>query len=696
MNNFYVGDSFVRPQLNEIIRSGESIRIPPKYMDVLVCLTERPDDVWPREELLERAWPDAIVVDGNLTRAIHELRKVLEVDASKPRLIQTIAKRGYLLTEFHSAHETEAPEASFDLTVAGKRTRPAATAYWAVAAVAALFVAATTAVTKFDREASFPYAALTDPVPLTSLVGDELDPALSPNGRFAAFAWRNSDAADTDLFVKEISTGAMRLVSGDSASERYPAWSPDGSSLAFVRCGDGAAALHVVDYEGGSSRVLTTLASDECARASSLSWSPDGRRIAFVDAAKAGFSGIQTLLIEDGTRSSLTSPGSETTDRMPSFSPNGTRIAFVRAKASGHEIREVGTAGGESNLVARADFLVSGLDWSPDGRYIIYASNGDLWHVDVTRGETRKMAGSAKYDEEPTLSRNGDRLAYVSTSLDVNVWTMDLDGSSGAEPSRLLSSTRIDGDPAISPDGNRVAFISDRDGQCGIWIGDRGETHSSKIVSFNHECMEMASPRWSPDGGSIAYAAYTGAHTDVYAINVTSRLITRLTDHPADDANPSWSADGGHVYYSSDRSGTSKLYRVPSHGGASAAVGDQEAFVASEDLHGAYIYFTRRNEGGLLRTKVGGGPVEVVIAKLHGLDGSNWRLTDRGVYYVHRSGASTPAIEFLDLTTGVRTRIAELPISPDECLRADFSPDGTWTAFAKVDYGDRDIVIVGT
>src|SRR5262245_64081674 len=66
-------------------------------MSVLVCLAEHPAEPVSKEKLLQTVWPDTFVGEGVLVRSIVELRRVFEDDAKDPRVIQTIAKRGYRL-----------------------------------------------------------------------------------------------------------------------------------------------------------------------------------------------------------------------------------------------------------------------------------------------------------------------------------------------------------------------------------------------------------------------------------------------------------------------------------------------------------------------------------------------------------------------------------------------------------------------
>src|SRR6266567_2595813 len=92
-----VGDWFVEPQLNNISANGNTIRVEPKIMQVLVCLAEHAGEVVRKESLIRSVWADTFVTDDVLTRSISELRRMFGDVAKEPRYIQTIPKGGYRL-----------------------------------------------------------------------------------------------------------------------------------------------------------------------------------------------------------------------------------------------------------------------------------------------------------------------------------------------------------------------------------------------------------------------------------------------------------------------------------------------------------------------------------------------------------------------------------------------------------------------
>jgi DNA-binding winged helix-turn-helix (wHTH) protein len=89
------------------------VRLEPKIMAVLLCLTSRPGEVVTRRAIIDRVWATEFISDSTLTHAIATLRRVLGDDAACPRFIETIPKRGYRLvaevaTDRH-AHPGPAP-----------------------------------------------------------------------------------------------------------------------------------------------------------------------------------------------------------------------------------------------------------------------------------------------------------------------------------------------------------------------------------------------------------------------------------------------------------------------------------------------------------------------------------------------------------------------------------------------------------
>lgn len=92
-----IGECWANRTTNELDRAGDTVRIEPKVMEVLMLLADHAGEVVSREELLAAVWPDVVVGDDALTQSIIKLRKALGDNPRAPSYIETISKRGYRL-----------------------------------------------------------------------------------------------------------------------------------------------------------------------------------------------------------------------------------------------------------------------------------------------------------------------------------------------------------------------------------------------------------------------------------------------------------------------------------------------------------------------------------------------------------------------------------------------------------------------
>jgi len=94
---FFINDWRVVPAEGLLARGNETVRLEPKTMQVLVYLASKPGQVISRDELEQNVWRNELVGYGAVTNAVIKLRKALQDDSRKPRIITTIPKKGYQL-----------------------------------------------------------------------------------------------------------------------------------------------------------------------------------------------------------------------------------------------------------------------------------------------------------------------------------------------------------------------------------------------------------------------------------------------------------------------------------------------------------------------------------------------------------------------------------------------------------------------
>ena len=217
----------------ELRKAGVKLKFGGQPFQVLSILLERPGELVTREQLQNRLWPDTFVdVDHNLNTAINKIREALGDSAESPRYVETIPRRGY---RFIGAVDAPTPSPAV-IPIEPIRATPSHPRWVRIGAfiavVLVLSIGAELGFRSLRHAATAKYdsgEAGLNPVPFTALPGAETSPAFSPDGSRIAFAWNGDPASKGkgfDLYVKAIgSETTVRLTQQPSAS-LSPAWSP--------------------------------------------------------------------------------------------------------------------------------------------------------------------------------------------------------------------------------------------------------------------------------------------------------------------------------------------------------------------------------------------------------------------------------------------------------------------------------------
>jgi dipeptidyl aminopeptidase/acylaminoacyl peptidase/CubicO group peptidase (beta-lactamase class C family) len=198
----------------------------------------------------------------------------------------------------------------------------------------------------------------------------------------------------------------------DIAVPEQPAISPDGSRIAYVlRTQDTTAdkpvtSLWRIGTAGGDPVRLTQGTGD-----SAPAWSPDGTRLAFLRSGGDGPAQVWTLPADGGEPERLTSLPMGA--GRPLWSPDGTRLAFA-APVDGT------AADGEDDAArarrAKAPIVADRLDYQADGSGLLRSLHVHVHVVDVASGECRQVTDGDWHAGEPAWSPNGSRLAFVAAT----------------------------------------------------------------------------------------------------------------------------------------------------------------------------------------------------------------------------------------------------------------------------------------
>jgi len=541
---FRVGEWIAEPAWNRIRRNSETVKLEPLVMRLLAKLAAAPGRPLRRQVLLDTIWPDTIVNEEALSRAVSQLRRALGDDPKAPQYLQTVHKGGYCLIAPVVPVQAEATPASKSDT--RSRTLPSWLLYVLIAGFVAAFL-------YLAIEPSGRPLALRPLIPLTSEPGREIDPAISPDGKRVAYL--ASGAGGYELLMRKVEGGAPLRLTGSALTKGHPVWSPSGDRIAFVGAQGAAAGIYIISSKGGEPVKLVDLPSWSYG----LDWSPDGRSLAFSDAAPGEAPRIVLINISSKAARPVALSDNSAGDVKPVFSPDGTRVSFLRRDQLGRQqIAVVNLAGGGAAEILKAPPQeLRGLDWAPDGLSLIYSAKSGrrygLWRIKAdgsAPAQAQPMEGGDLYN--PSVSSDG-RVVVEEVEQDRDVWGVVF-GQSSATP--LIRSTSGDYDPAYAPGGNRMAFVSERSGTPEVWVHSTGAEVRRRTNLLNDEIRNIS---WSPDGTQLAFVAEKGGAAAIYTARVLGGNPVRMLRKAEGLIPIGWAAGGNAIFLLASENGFWRL-----------------------------------------------------------------------------------------------------------------------------------------
>jgi Tol biopolymer transport system component len=350
----------------------------------------------------------------------------------------------------------------------------------------------------------------------------------SPDGRMLAVEDSDSPLAAPSIFLVTIETGEERRLTTPQAGsfgDTYPAFSPDGRTVAFIRSPNSQVSdIHLVSVTGGEPRRLTY---DNLFLTSKLAWSVDGRDIIF-SSPRGGLYSLWQVQVSGGPPRRVVGAGEDAIS--PAVSMRGGRLAYIYQKRDTNIWRAPGPS---SKAKAEAPVMLisstrkdDGMQFSPDGKRIVFTSD-----------------------------RSGSYEIWASTS-------------DGQNPIKLTNfGGSHTGTPRWSPDGTRIALDSRPEGHSSIYVVG---LDGSNLRRLTIGTAEDVLPSWSRDGRWIYFGSRRSGDWEVWKIPAEGGEAAQVTRNGGEEAFES--PDGQYVYYT--KHNVSGIWRMPTAGGEEIRIFD--------------------------------------------------------------------------------------------------------------------------
>jgi Tol biopolymer transport system component len=395
--------------------------------------------------------------------------------------------------------------------------------------------------------------------------------SLSPDG--SQLAYSSFQNRKSFIFTAPIGGGpANRLTNHWS---REPAFSPDGTKIAYVRLFEpwnavAPGEIWVVSASGGE----PVRVSEMPGIVRGPIWSPDGSRIAFYRGSNGEQARNEIWIVSITSSGNPTGPGKkiELPSRTRHFlagwtSDNAIGIPFLTPYREA--IYTISAEGGKATQIS-PNGLVRHPRWTPDGERVflrwgrgaiafVPSDGGDITIVeppaDSRLVEVTSGGGNVVSPDGGTIAfsayQRGDR------PIRQHIWTMPVDGG---KPTELTHGPDADRFPRWSPDGSNVAFIRAEEtgdsAQINIWTAPAVGGESAPLTG-PADRVDWSPISWSPDGSLIAYFSNVSSIRVKPVNGGRSRDVVAVDEHTQEN-ELAWSPDSQEIVYTSD----GRIWRV--------------------------------------------------------------------------------------------------------------------------------------
>jgi Tol biopolymer transport system component len=411
------------------------------------------------------------------------------------------------------------------------------------------------------------------------MTGDYLGLAFSPDGEAVLYVFSPENAVVASLFQIPLLGGPPRKLVEDISTA--PAFSPDGTRMAFVRgMANGEQVIILANADGTGERRLASRAAPDPYASTRVAWSPDGTEI-------AAFAG-----------------------EMPA---QRTRIVLVNVETGKERAFSERTFDTPGQLTWLADASALVFDAADPGGGA-FGGNGQLWSISYPGGTLRRLTNEGASYSSLAATAAGRTMVAVRDEMRARLWVAPEGNSTHARPITGVDNGR-EGAVGIdwTPDG-RVVYSATTQGSPDIWVVNSDGSQRTQLTS---EPGSEAQPQVLPDGKGIVFISRRPGNPkfEILAMDIDGsnkrQIVTGAGTWPG-----CLQVIGDHVYFRAFEGGRLVNYRAPLSGGPREPVfatrrppGFMLSQVASDERSALGLYRDPLSSGLAVVPLDGSGPV---------------------------------------------------------------------------------------
>ncbi len=378
--------------------------------------------------------------------------------------------------------------------------------------------------------------------PFISTLALEGQPAFSPDGKTLAYT-SGPDGGRRQIFIRNISGSDGIKITDDSYDDAWPAWSSDGSHLAYVASKPGEPChIMVAAVPAGEAREAGRCVAAET---SIIAWQPNTPSVYSVE--RGGLKGdiIWRLNLDTGARQAVVRKQA-LRDYITSlhFSPDGKWLVYL-VRGETIAVYDLAEAREKSlGRISQGGNRRASLGWTQDSATILATATGAGGGSEIV---AHPLDGSAPYGIYNTAMRIGNfSIANGLLALETDLSRANLaraGSAPAAAPEIVDAANGLTWSPSFAPDGT-LAFLSNRSGTNSIWIMKPGAPPVLLLDGGSSSPYRVA---FSPDGTRLALTDETPAAATIRILTRTGATTASFEVPSFGLGMPSWTLDGKAV-----------------------------------------------------------------------------------------------------------------------------------------------------